>query len=272
MNPLKNFIPALCIILLLIVSCQSKQEQLKAEILALENSDSSSSKSSLNRLSELYYTYASTYEKDSVSEYYLYKGFIFKYITSHWDDAVQYANLYKSRYPVSENYHRINLKLADLYRKGKNNPDSAVHYYMITAGKIEFSTQEYRTAAQTLEAMTIARPDASKNAERMYQAARFYQSCGDFEPSVKLYMQVADRYAGFAQSPDALMAAGFIYWNDIKDQKNAKACYLKLIERYPKHVLAKEARIILNENILGMSEMELAEYLTKKNKEAQTAR
>jgi len=248
-----------------ILSCTSKKEKLSEAILKIENSDSSSTKTGFNQLAELYYEYANSFADDTLSEKYLYKGFIFKYITEHWDDALKYSKVYKGRYPQSENFHRINLKLADLWARGKNNKDSAVHYYLLAAGKIEFSSEEYRNGAKTLESFAHKQPENSKSTALLYEAARFYQTCGDFEPAINAYLEVANKNPDFVQSPDALMAAGFIYWNDLKDNINAKAVYQKLCEKYPAHPLAKEAKTILDENMLGMTEMELAEYLSKKD-------
>lgn len=247
-----------------VLSCTSKKDKLSEAILKIENSDSSSTKNGFNQLAELYYEYANSFADDTLSEKYLYKGFIFKYITQHWEDALKYSKVYKGRYPQSENYHRINLKLADLWAKGKNNQDSAVHYYLLAAGKVEFSTEEYRIAAKILEAFVHSQPQNSKSTLYLYEAARFYQTCGDFQPAINAYLEVADTHPEFVQSPDALMAAGFIYWNDLKDNTKAKDVYQKLCGKYPDHALAKEAKLILDENILGMTELELAEYLAKK--------
>lgn len=88
----------------------------------------------------------------------------------------------------------------------------------------------------------------------------------DFSEAVRLYLEVANTYPDFAKSPDALMAAGFIYWDNLKEPKKAKACYKQLVEKYPTNPLAKEAQTLLSENILTMSDLELSEYLMKKNK------
>jgi len=253
-----------------VLSCTSKKDKLTEAILKIENSDSSSTKTGFNQLAELYYEYANSFADDTISEKYLYKGFIFKFITEHWDDALNYSKVYKSRYPQSENYHRINLKLADLWARGKNNQDSAVHYYLLAAGKVDFSTQEYRNAAKTLDAVAHKKTDNIKSTTFLYESARFYQTCGDFQQAATLYEEVANTKPDFVQSPDALMAAGFIYWNDIKDNTKAKTLYQRLCEKYPAHPLAKEAKTILDENILGMSELELAEYLSKKNNSTKT--
>lgn len=251
-----------------IISCTPKKEKLTDAILQLENSDSSSTPSGFNQLAELYYEYANAYADDTMSEKYLYKGFIFKFITEHWDDALKYSKVYKERYPQSENYHRINLKLADLWGRGKNKKDSAVHYYLKAAGKIEFSTEEYRNAAKTLAAFAHSQPQNPKRSMLLYEAARFYQTCGDFQPAINAYLEVANTSPDFEQNPDALMAAGFIYWNDLKDNAKAKEVYRQLCSKYPNHALAKEAKIILDENIMGMTEMELAEYLAKKDQKS----
>lgn len=249
-----------------IVACTSKKEKLSKSIYDLETSDSSSTSKGMNDLAEMYYDYAKNFTKDSIAEKYLFKGFMFKYITSHWDDAIKFANFYKSTYPVSENYHSINLKLADVHYRGKNNLDSAVHYYLISDGKAQFSTDEKRTAASILGKWAKEKPQSEKSATILYTSAKLYQMANDFSEAVRIYVEVANTYPDFVKSPDALMAAGFIYWDNLKEPEKAKACYKQLVEKYPTNPLAKEAQTLLSENILTMTDLELSEYLMKKNK------
>ncbi len=247
-------------------ACTSKKDKLTKEIYALETSDSSSTPKGMNDLAELYYDYSKNFTKDSISEKYLFKGFMFKYILERWDDAIKYSDFYKKNYPVTENWHSINLKLADVYDKGKNNLDSAVHYYLLAKGKARFSTDDYRKASSALKKWANANTKSDKRAGILYNAAIFSQTATEYDSAVRLYVEVANQYPAYDKSPDALTAAGFICWNDLKKPEQGKIYYQKLIEKYPNDSLAKDAKIILNENIMGMSDLELAEYLMKKNK------
>lgn len=264
-SPVKSIVYS-SLLAVFLVACTSKKEKLSKEIYDLETSDSSSTSKGMNDLADMYYDYAKNFTKDSIAEKYLFKGFMFKYITNHWDDAIKFANFYKSTYPVSENYHSINLKLADVYYRGKNNLDSAVHYYLISDGKAQFSTDEKRTAASILGKWAKEKPQSEKSATVLYTAAKLYQMANDFSEAVRLYVEVANTYPDFVKSPDALMAAGFIYWDNLKEPEKAKACYKQLVEKYSTNPLAKEAQTLLSENILTMSDLELSEYLMKKNK------
>ncbi|MFM9944325.1 MAG: tetratricopeptide repeat protein [Bacteroidia bacterium] len=262
-----NKIVFVTLVMIFIVSCTSKKEKLSKAIYYLETSDSSSTPKGMNDLAEMYFDYSNQFTKDSMAEAYLYKGFMFKYITNHWDDAIKFANFYKSNYPVSENYHTINLKLADVYDLGKHNLDSAMSYYMLAKGKARFSSDDYRKAGNTLERWVSKNANPSSTATGLYNAAIFYQTANDFENAIKLYLQLANIYPDYDNSPDALMAAGFIYWDNLKEPEKAKTCYKQLVEKYPRHPLAKEAQTLLTENILNMTDLELSEYLMKKNKE-----
>jgi tetratricopeptide (TPR) repeat protein len=253
--------------LIILASCQSKKNKLTESILKLETSDSSSTPNGFNQLADLYFDYAKSFPKDSASELYLYKGFMFKYLTKHWDDAIKYGNFYKSTYVVNENYHQINLKLADVYGTGKGNTDSALKYYLLADHKVQFSTDEYRKASQTLVKWVRSHQGSDRNPGLLYLAAQYLQRCGDFTESVALYSELTTNYPTFEKCPDALMAAGFISWNNLKQIEEAKGFYTKLSEKYPDSPLAKEAKMIVSENILTMSELELADYLSKKSKE-----
>lgn len=249
------------------IACTSKKEKLAKSIYELEISDSSSTPKGMNDLANMYFDFAKNFTKDSIAERYLFKGFMFKYIAGNWDDALKFANYYKSSYPVSENYHSINLKLADLYNTGKKNQDSAVYYYLLSDGKAQFSADEKRKAAGVLEKWALAKPAETKSSLALYTAGKLYQMANDFTESVRLYSGVANQYPDYEKSPDALQAAGFICWNNLKDIEKAKLYYKQLVDKYPTNPLAKEAQTLLSENILTMSDLELSEYLMKKNKE-----
>jgi outer membrane protein assembly factor BamD (BamD/ComL family) len=245
-----------------LVACTNKKEKLSKVIYELEVSDSSSSQKGMNELANLYYDFAKNFPKDSISERYLFKGFMFKYITKHWDDAIAYANFYKSTYPISESYHHIHLKLADLFKTGKNNLDSSAHYYFLADGKAQFSTDEKRQASKTLEQFG----DTNKNPKAIFTSAKFALNANEFAEALRIYDKLITQYPEFEKTPDALMAAGFICWDNLKDSKKATAYYKELVEKYPNHPLAKEAQTLLNENMLTMSDLELSEYLMNKNK------
>ncbi len=249
-----------------LVACTSNKEKLAKSIYDLETSDSSATNNGMNNLSDLYFQFSESFPKDSISEKYLYKGFMFKYLTKHWDDAIKFANVYKSRYPNTESYHNINLKLADLYNSGKTQLDSAGHYYLLAEGKAQFSTAEKRQAGIILEKYG----NANKNPAAVFSSAKFHQMASEFEDAVRVYDVLATNYPDYNKSPDALLAAGFICWDNIKDSKRATDYYKKLVEKYPNHPLAKEAKTLLDENMLTMTDLELSEYIMNKNKTQKT--
>lgn len=253
------------------VACTDKRESLSKSIYELEISDSSSTPKGMNDLAEMYYDYATSFPQDSIASKYLYKGFMFKYLTGHFDDAIAYSKVYKEKFGKSEMYHGINLKLADIYLTNKNLPDSAIHYYLITFGKIQMSTFENRKAGSVLRQYVSSHPNSDKNPTYLYSAGKFLQLCGDMKDAIQVYDSLATTYPTFTNTPDALMAAGFICWNDLKDNVGAKKYYSLLSTKYPTNPLAKEAKMILDEHILDMTELELAEHLMKKNKEKETA-
>ncbi len=249
-----------------LVACTNKKEKLTQKIFALEISDSSATLDGMNNLADMYFDYATQFAKDSMAEKYLFKGFMFKYIIKHWDEAIRFANHYKSSFPVSESFHMVNLKLADLYNTGLCNPDSAIHYYLRCDGKVEFSMAEKRSAASALQKWAMLHPNQTRSAGVLYTAAKFLQMANEFKDAASLYNSVANKYVSFEKSPDALMAAGFINWENLKNLEQAEQCFKQLANKYPSHPLAKEAQTIIADQILTMSDLELAEHLATKNK------
>ncbi|MCB9252700.1 MAG: tetratricopeptide repeat protein [Flavobacteriales bacterium] len=263
-----NKIPALILVIFL-AGCSKNKDGLKKQILLIENSDSSSSKTSLNQLSELYLEYANSFKEDSMSEVYLYKSVIFKFLIADWDKSIENARTYMERYKVGDNLFRIYLKVGDIYANEKKNYDSAVRYYLKASGKIDFSTPEYRFAAKSLEEWNRLNTGSKKVAEYSYESARFYQMAGEFNAAVDNYLRFASEWKANEKAPDALSAAGFIYWNNLKEPEKAKECYTKIVDLYPESKLAVEAKMILEENLIEMDEMQLLEYISSKEKRSE---
>ena len=258
------------ILALAFIGCQSKKEKLSKAIYQLEVSDSSATPHGMNELADMYYSFSEAYPKDSISEKFLFKGFMFKYLTSRWDEAIKFANFYKASYANSEYFDNVNLKLADIYYSGKKNLDSSAKYYLASEGKAQFSADEYRKAGYVLTKWASKESNNDKKPLSLFVAAKCYQLAGVFDTALVLYAQIAEVYPTFNRSPDALNTAGFICWNDLKKTEEAKVYYKRLVEKYPDHPLAKDAKLIVEEDILGMTDLELSEYLMKKNKDKGT--
>lgn len=249
------------------VSCTSKKEKLDKEIFALETSDSSSSQKGMNDLAEKYIEYFKSFPKDSISEIYLYKAFMYKYLTSHWNDALKLTDDYNNAFGKTENLYNIYLKKARIYNEILKNTDSAAYYFMLCDGKILFASQEYRDAAIALEnkAFSSNGNDSTLLAKAAFISAKYYQMCTDFEKSVTMYVKTAETFPKYEKSPQALSTAAFVCWNELKQPQRAKPIYEIILKKYPESEQAKEASVILKENLLQKTDEELAEYLMKKS-------
>lgn len=256
-------------IFLFLLSCTSKKNKLSEEIFKLETSDSATSKIGMSNLADKYFKYYKYYPKDSISEIYLYKAFMYKYLTSKWEEAFSFSGEYAKSYGKTENYYNICLKKADIFNSKLKNIDSAVYYYLLCESKIQFSTYEYRNAASSLEiyAASKIQKDTILKAENLFYAAKFYHLCTDFEKAANLYLNIGSNFLKFDKSPQALSSSAFIFWNELKYAEKAKEVYKLLTQKYPESEEAKEALIILKENMLGMTDEQLAEYLINKNQQ-----
>lgn len=250
------------------ISCTSKKEKLSKDIYILETSDSSSSQAGMSILADKYYEFYKNFPQDSISEIYLYKAFMYKYLTADFNSALSFSTKYSSSYGKTENFYNICLKKADIFNSALKNIDSAVYYYLKCEDKIQFSSNEYRNAAQTIEKWV----NSNKNidtliiANTLFSAAKFYHLCTDFEKAAKLYSDIAMQFENYTKSPQALSSSAFIFWNELKNTSKAKEIYQILINKFPESTAANEAKVILNENMLEMTDEQLAEYLLNKNK------
>jgi len=140
MKKLFQFNSSIIAIILIVglFACKSEKKKLSEEIYNLEVSDSSSTPKGMSHLADLYYNYFKQFPKDSISEKYLFKAFMFKYMRSEWETALNFGRLYQNNYPKTEYAQNINVKLGDIFFTGLHNSDSSVAYYLKAEQKAQF--------------------------------------------------------------------------------------------------------------------------------------
>lgn len=99
----------------------------------------------------------------------------------------------------------------------------------------------------------------------LMKASRIFIDVRDFEKSLKYLNRIEAKYPEGKVVPDALMLKGFVYDDHLENYSKAAKIYTRLIEEYPEHHFAKDAKT-LKKN-LGKSAEEMIEEFEKKNKE-----
>lgn len=99
--------------------------------------------------------------------------------------------------------------------------------------------------------------------EMLFKAGNESVNLQKYQDALNYYHEVEVNYYEFQKRPECVYLQGFIYDSYTNELGKAKEKYEYLIERYPKHVLAKDAKISL-EN-MGKSDEELIRQFEKQN-------
>ncbi len=105
-------------------------------------------------------------------------------------------------------------------------------------------------------------PEAIKTPEYLFKSAGLTRGRENFEKAVKLYERVYKQYPSFEKRPEALYLKAFVLDHDMEQEKEAKKAYQHLIDSYPDHKFAIEAKSRLK--TIGLSDSELIERFREK--------
>lgn len=106
-----------------------------------------------------------------------------------------------------------------------------------------------------------AYPKDSNAVDFLFKAADVMRGMYRYQDAIRTLDLVVERYPKTDKAPAALFYAGFILHNDT-DQNNLAAPYFqKLIEEFPDHPLADDARNLLP--LLNMTDEQILEFLKR---------
>lgn len=104
--------------------------------------------------------------------------------------------------------------------------------------------------------------DDSTAAEYLFRAAEICKALNKGKQALSYYKRVEDNYPKFIKMPICIFMQGFVYENMLMDYDNAKYNYQRFIDKYPKHPLVKDTKILI-EN-LGKSPDEIIKSFQEK--------
>lgn len=96
------------------------------------------------------------------------------------------------------------------------------------------------------EAYATTYPDDTTGANYLFKAADFYRYMRRPLRSIELYSTIYAHYPTISKRPYALFLQGFIFENEVGNQRAAKNLYEKFLAEYPNHAIAKDVRTTLN--------------------------
>lgn len=126
-----------------------------------------------------------------------------------------------------------------------------------------------RTLAGRVEEYAQRFPKDTLAPKFLFQAATSSRGIGDFEKAVELWGRISVEYENYRKAPEALFLQAFTLDENLKDTARARQQYETFLERYPKHPLANDARVLLEAAKTGKSANDLVEEFKQRQKEEQ---
>lgn len=107
-------------------------------------------------------------------------------------------------------------------------------------------------------------PNDTNSPRMIYKAAIInLKYINDQGKAIDLFLRLKEKYPKFSETPMALYTAAYIYNDLLKNFEKAKECYELLIEDYPNHYLAKEAKVLIQ--FVGKSDEQLLNAIIGKS-------
>lgn len=106
-----------------------------------------------------------------------------------------------------------------------------------------------------------AYPKDSNAVDYLFKASDVMRGMFRYQDAVRTLELVVERYPTSDKAPTALFYAGFILHNDTDQNNLAIPYFQRLIEEFPEHPLADDARNLMP--LLNMNEEQLLEFLNR---------
>jgi len=106
--------------------------------------------------------------------------------------------------------------------------------------------------------------------EYIYRAANLQMSVALNEEAISLLDRVIKDYQGYSKLPETYFLKAFIYDNNIKNISKARAAYTDFLQKFPKHDLADDAMISID-NLGKTPEQIVKEFELKMKQKSDSA-
>lgn len=122
--------------------------------------------------------------------------------------------------------------------------------------------------ANVLKSYADKFPQDERAPEMLFKAANVHISINNFDQTTSLLQRIRKHYAGWEKIPETIFMQGFVHDYHMNQKGKAQGYYEELIEKYPDHVFAKDARSSIKN--LGKTDEELVrEFEERRKTEAQ---
>jgi tetratricopeptide (TPR) repeat protein len=98
----------------------------------------------------------------------------------------------------------------------------------------------------------------------LFAAGELSMNLNQSRKAIEYFDRIIKEYPKFKKTPDCYFLKGFIYDNNLQDYVAAREAYKAFVSRYPEHLLAKDANVLINR--LGVPLEEIVKEFEEKNK------
>ncbi|HMC97275.1 MAG TPA: tetratricopeptide repeat protein [Flavobacteriales bacterium] len=122
---------------------------------------------------------------------------------------------------------------------------------------LAFDQRSAQALLDVYKAFASAHPVDSMAPEYLFRAAGVARSVHDADQGLRLYDRIIADYPSWRRLPDVYYLKAFTLDSDLDRKGEARTAYTEVINRFPDHPFARDARAMI-EN-LGLSDAELIE-------------
>jgi outer membrane protein assembly factor BamD (BamD/ComL family) len=99
----------------------------------------------------------------------------------------------------------------------------------------------------------------------LFKSAAVARGIGQYEKAVDLWDRTATVYPDFEKVPESIFFQGFTYDNDLKNNPKAAEKYEAFLQQFPKHPIAKDAKMLLEVVKSGKTANEVVKEFQQQN-------
>ncbi len=138
------------------------------------------------------------------------------------------------------------------------------------SSKGELPKKKMRQLMESYKSYANKFPDDSLAPHQLFRAGSVARSLKEPQRAINIYRRLLNDHPDFSREPTVRFLLAFIYDQDLKKKERAKELYKAVIDSFPEHKLAKDAKQYLK--VIDLSDEELMRRFEKKQAKRDSAK
>jgi len=248
--------------LLLITSCTDPKSKLSKQIEDLRMTEKQNFEVKLN-LAELQEKYINEFDEDSLTIRFNEEVANFYYQVDSFEKAIQYVDRYNSKYDSSsEKWNMTMLKARSLVNQAKYAEGIIVYEDILQNQSLPM--QDVRLLGKAHQ-FYISDSSFAGRDKHLFKLGGIKEQMNEVDSAILIYSHLYTMYPNSKYGAFSMMKHSDLLEKTAEVEKS-KAVLAKLIEAYPETQFAKDAKILLDENLIGQTAEEQLNYILNKKK------